>query len=85
MKSNIENSISGYPHVVLRLDKTRYAVDVAAHCTNWAQATATVDQLTENPAEVEYMIVHDHQLIQQLQIQRAAMAQRMERELGVST
>jgi hypothetical protein len=83
MKSNIENPISGYPHAVLRLDKVTFKVEVAAHCTNWAQATSTVDQLTDDPAKVEYMIVHDHQLVQQLVLQRKLMAQTMERALGV--
>lgn len=83
MKSKIENPISGYPYVVLLLDKAKFKVEVASHCTNKAQATATVDELTEDPAKVEYMIVRDVQLRQQLDLQRKLMAKTMDKALGV--
>jgi hypothetical protein len=78
MSSNIEIPISGHPWVLLQLDKDRYSVSVEAHCKKWSIATALVDMMTEEPNRVEYMIVRDKDLVQELRLQRRLMADRME-------
>lgn len=81
IKGAVENPIMGRPFVVVALDKSRYAVRVIQHARNFNEATDTVDDMTEDPANIEYVIVEARGLTRYLADARSEMAVLMDKTL----
>lgn len=82
-KAPVENPVLGRPYVVIALDKVNYKVTVHQHARRLAEAQGTVDDMSTDPARVEYVIVASTALTAALQMWRDKMASKMAESLGL--